>query len=444
MQEIQSEYTQPNALRMHFYHDFIKGILLTVVLILIKTGIEHWEFGKQVEQMTYNMLQIRLLSRSAHENLPVVVVDINEIVPVPVKHADRTVLVTPRKPLLRIIKAIADQKPLAIGIDLDFSPNVYGYYSPEDPAFFKSLLNIRNQGIPVYLGIYDSVFYDPGKWLGQPEFQPLAAYITIPYPEDTEPSTKMIEWVQPAGVSEPCFSLSYALTRTERTPILKPLQWAVKRTALTAKDEFSVSEFLIDYAPLETLISQRIVAEDESAIAQYNKQIAGKIVLIGRASPELSLDQFNVPGRGVPVPGIYVHASAIYTLLQAPLYRLTPKGRVAADALAALLVFGPILLIQLYYSRKCINSVKSYNLPRILTLAVILAVIVVGHLLVHKIRIIWTDYLMVIGALLLHSPMERSLDKPSQWFRSNILKKWLLSILPKAPKKKGNDHENDG
>jgi CHASE2 domain-containing sensor protein len=421
-QKIQKKRTQSESLRAHIRNDFVTGVALTIVLMLLKWGVEHWEFGRQIEQMTYSMLQLRLLSRSEMEDRSVIVADINGLAQVPIVKEGKTEFVTPRDSLLQVVKSIAHHKPRAIGIDLNFSPDSYGYVTPFDPALFDAFLNIRRQGIPVFVGVYDSVALGPGRWLGRPEYKSLAAYIAIPNPERTESSIRMIEWVQPAGVTEPCFSLAYALANTEHKPIPWLLMWAVGRTNNINEKYFTTSEFLIDYSQLEKLIENRIPGESPAMIAGFSSKIANKIVLIGKASPGQTIDQFNIPGRGMPVPGVYVHASAAYTLLQAPLYRLTHKGRLAADALAAMLVFCPILLIKLYYSRRPFSEAASHHLQGILTAIVIVGIIVAGHFLVGKIRLIWTDYLMVIGALLLHPTLERFANQIVNWFRFSRLR----------------------
>ncbi len=401
----------------HFpYREFLRGVLLTALLIGLKVLVEHGEFGKQLEQMTYNLLQLRLLSHAKWWAQPVAIVDISGLASAPYRSDGKTEFVTPRRPLAEIIAAIAAQNPRAIGIDLDFSPGDSGYVTPEDPILLQSLLDLRRQGVPIYVGIFDSVVRDPTHWLGEARFQPMAAYITIPNPEHTEPATRMVEWVRPAGVPEPCPSLAFALAHPGQAAVMPLLRWAVRRTSLASEAEYAAAEFLIDYGPVEKLIAGRVLVENGNDVTRQGSRLAGKIVLVGRASPGQSADQFSIPGRGMPVPGIYVHAAAVHTLLRAPLYHLTTAGRIVADALAALLVFGPILLARLYSRRRTLDPAAAHRLQVILTTAVILAVLVLGYYLVDRTRLIWTDHLMVVGALLLHSPAEHFLE----WLSGSI------------------------
>lgn len=139
----------------------------------------------------------------------------------------------------------------------------------------------------------------------------------------------------------------------------------------------------------------------------------------------------------MPVPGVYLHASATYTLLEAPLFRLTHAGRIVGDAFAAGLVFGPVFLTGLYFQRKGRVGGIPHSLHAILTVTVIVLVASIGHLLVRQVRLLWTDYLMVVGALLLHGPIERLtehvLDRFIRPFRSN--KKRINAGTARARKK---------
>ena len=417
---------------LHPSRQFFLGVVISAVLIVLKGFVESGEFGKQLEQMTYNLLQLRLLSRGSSVDLPVAIVDITDVAATAVEYGGKSEFITPRGPLGDIVQAIAEQQPRAIGIDLDFSPGEHGYLTASDPDLLRSFLEIRRRGIPVYVGIFDSVVLDPARWLGRPDFTPLAAYITVPAPEHTEPSIRMVEWVQPKGVSAACYSLAYLLAETRHTPVPLPLRWAVRRATVRQENEFAASEFLVDFGSLDSLVSQRLIAGTADAVTRHGTQLKDRIVLVGRASPGRTTDQFNVPGRGVPLPGVYLHAAATYTLLQAPLYRLTHGGRIAADALTALLAFGPVALVGARVRRGGRSPATAHRLHLALTAVVVVAVLLVGQVLVHRIRLIWTDYLMVIGALLLHAPIERQFGRAIQWSRGALRGRLVRRHTPDA------------
>lgn len=406
--------------------DFLVGIFLSLILIGCKWALERSQFCKQIEQMTYNVLQLNLLCTSGIEEPKVIVVDINDL-PFDTQERGKVAeMVTPREPLKEIVKAVAEQHPKAIGIDIDFSPDEFGYISKDDPNFFDFCLNIREkENIPIFLGIYGSLVLGPEKWLGRPQFKDMAAYIAIPNSEETQPTTKMIERIQPNNISKPCPSMAFALANTYREPAPSWIGWAVKRADEKTTKEFSASEFLIDYGLIEELIRGRLRAVNATDISNHENALKGKLVLIGRATPGKTIDQFVIPGRGQPIQGIYIHASAVYTLLQAPLYKLTAYGRFIADLLASFILFGSIALIRLAYMLKMQSDVEAHRLQAILTGLVVIIVFLLGDLLVQSIRLIWTDFLLVIGALFLHSPSDRFI----RWARDFFPHAWHEIVL---------------
>lgn len=61
------------------------------------------------------------------------------------------------------MKAIANGRPRAIGIDIDFSPSNSGFATPRDAEALQAFLSIRKQGIPVYVGVFESVVRPPAE-----------------------------------------------------------------------------------------------------------------------------------------------------------------------------------------------------------------------------------------------------------------------------------------
>ena len=144
--------------------DAILGGVLVVLLILIKLCFERTGWGESTEFAAYDGIQSLLATRDC----PVVVVDITAI---PSTTPGRSIpwtsgrYLTDRKLLADLINKIAAEKPAAIGVDLDFSPD-YDPVSPpglppeyhggptDDPQLFDLCLQLARQGTPVYLGIF--------------------------------------------------------------------------------------------------------------------------------------------------------------------------------------------------------------------------------------------------------------------------------------------------
>jgi hypothetical protein len=121
-----------------------------------------------------------------------------------------------------------------------------------------------------------------------------------------------------------------------------------------------------------------------------------------------------VPGRQDPYPGIFLHASAAYTVIKAPLFEVTNRGRVAIDVVFALAVLVAVLSIRLYYSRTQ-ERVATYRLQGLFTLLVVVVALLGGVWFVRFTRVMWDDFLLALAALIFHPSMERFLG--ASWGR---------------------------
>jgi hypothetical protein len=143
-----------------------------------------------------------------------------------------------------------------------------------------------------------------------------------------------------------------------------------------------------------------------------------KVALVGDATLGKSSDNFVIPDRQEPFPGIYVHACAAYTLIGAPLYELTGTGRWVIDLLLSLLVFGPVALVRLRYGDGTSQALSARGLESIMRwLAVALAVLG-GTVLVRTTRLMWADFMLVAAGLLLHPSAERFAERLGTWMRN--------------------------
>ncbi len=129
--------------------DFFIGLIFIALVFSIKLMVEHTTFGKQLELLSYNLLQLQLGSPSP----PITIVDISELAPAEFDIGGQTGVATPRESLKEMIEAIAEQSPRVIGIDIDFAPDENGYIHPHDPEFFQFCLDLRKRkGIPCSSG----------------------------------------------------------------------------------------------------------------------------------------------------------------------------------------------------------------------------------------------------------------------------------------------------
>src|ERR1041385_1099139 len=157
--------------------DSLKGLLFIALILAAKEAFEHTEMGEQLELAGYVYLQHHL----AADDVPVQILDISDLGVSEIRSNGRVYRATSRDTLEKLIQAIADQGPKAIGIDIDFSPDANGYLTPGDPEFFQFCLD---SDVPILLGVYRTQVLQPEAWLVEPRFEPLGASIIVPN-EDT-------------------------------------------------------------------------------------------------------------------------------------------------------------------------------------------------------------------------------------------------------------------
>src|SRR3989442_4773855 len=100
------------------WRDLLKGLLFIALVPALKLAVEWTTFGKHLELMSYNLLQLQLPSK----RVPVTILDISDLEPQVFNIDGQTGKATPRESLRGMIAAIAEQEPKAIGVDIDFSP----------------------------------------------------------------------------------------------------------------------------------------------------------------------------------------------------------------------------------------------------------------------------------------------------------------------------------
>ncbi len=186
-------------------------IALTFVILAAKWGFEQTELGEEFSVTTHKFLQHRLISNRRPNTTPIAIVDISDLEVATLKLDGESYKATPRDKLLKLIEAIAKQEPLAIGVDIDFSPNKGSYITPADPKFFQDCLDISAKNrIPIFLGIKRSEIYSSEYWLGAEDYKDLAVSIFLPQ-KDTR---KLWAWIKPEKNSPAIRTMAAALAES--------------------------------------------------------------------------------------------------------------------------------------------------------------------------------------------------------------------------------------
>jgi CHASE2 domain len=422
------------TVRQRIWSDIAFSIVTAILLILAKEFLDSkTKAGEQLELATYGWLQHQLASLEPDAELPLVIVDLTDTKPKKIKGAQKGEQATPRDTLLSLLTTLIVKKNArAVGIDVDLSPLHDGRLpvTPGDYKFFDDCLTLqeKNPRSKIYLGVYRTVVLPRKNWLGPDKYQSLAASILAPRHE----VTKMVSCIAANG-AETCEAdtlsglLAKELPSQPATP-RKHLADRFPRIAERISDrrltgDLSVGLFPVDYSQLHRLMSHDYTfpSGDPKIVSTFPDFFETKIVLVGDANPDSSADKFVVPGEPEPVPGIYIQASAIYTLSQAPLYELTDLGRWVVDLGLAFLVIVAISLIRWFHSGRTTREVAHHRIEGWLILVVVVVCIIVGAGFVRKHRILWTDFVLAIFALLLHPTGEK--------YTKGILK-WLGKVLP--------------
>jgi CHASE2 domain-containing sensor protein len=410
----------------------VLSLFVAWLLIVAKNlWVERTDFGQQLDQAGARILQKQLMRSSGWRGDNIRIVDISSLNPSSPASATNNVVVTDRVKLKEYLDLVASAHPKAIGIDIVFDPVPGGTISDKEKnsEFLEQCLRINNgsPAIPVRVGIYSSLALGPERWLGDPHFEVLGASIVIPFEEGKSRLTgRMFRKVHFNANPHNTFkveSFSYSLFEAVRSKtagaegdsgsvrqgirseIYQLMHWLVAEPSIES-GPIQADSFVIDFGVLRNLMDKDkkhlILAEE---IGKYISDLKDKIVLIGRATPGEAPDSFNTTASDEPIPGIFIHAAALDTLMEAQLFKMSPVGSILIDlSLSLFLVFFAILMSFLLDS--ITHSTLRMNLEVAVPALLAALVISVGWLFVYLTGIYWTDFIVVAFLLLFHKPVE--------------------------------------
>jgi CHASE2 domain-containing sensor protein len=388
-----------------------KLVLIPLLSALAATCAARTRLGSGLNELSYSLTQHRLARTGAGEALAVAVIDVSGLprqpgadaaAPHPGCYRFRD-CVTDRDSLLALIKAVTQQSPRAIGIDIDFSPQD-GWIDPvRDPWFLGELRALQtSQAIPIHVVAGRGSAAGRADWLGTAEFASLAASATRSPTDLRAPFTL---WHTSPATGDALCSMPALLTgqcspgRT-RSGGLFPTS---RRFEHCTRDHVCLrgAEFYVDYSRLDEITSQTYSAWRPEQVLARN--LRDKIVLLGYAAADAPIDdRVSVPGRHNDVPGVFALAAATQTLADGKLRVPGEITGVVMDIAFALVVLLAIQLserglrarnAELRVNRKRMNTVQQLIWPLLFG--------VLGFIFVAQTRIIWSDFLVTVPILML-------------------------------------------
>ncbi|PZP32811.1 MAG: hypothetical protein DI603_08995 [Roseateles depolymerans] len=401
---------------------FIWGIFVASLLIGSKLLVEATPFGHWAEEQTYSFLA-GLLPNFAKDGAPVQVLDISHLGG-RISTDGKRLEPTDRKQLLELLNAVAQQQPLAIGVDSDFSPSdrwTGGWVTNADPAFFEDCQKLSKRlRVPIYLGVFRSIREQPKAWLGVPAFKDMAAGLWLPKPDarrlPLEFRTARSETAIASGqTSEILPSLGAALARSVRIDDPAPL--TISKTFLeldtTRKlkvdldgSALLVKDSMVDYSFIDQMEREVLIKVTPDEVRKNGDRLRGRVVLLGNATDEAG-DKFPVPIGPENRNGIFLHAVLASSLIAHPLYEFKHGTRLLLDAVISSLLVGAVVLL----SKRTTDEDEEHAVETRVLLAAVAIVLVSGIIFLIASRIVWLDFLLVVFFLLVHPSAESRIKK---------------------------------
>jgi hypothetical protein len=386
-----------------------------VVLNLIKVGLEQTPVGRWAEKQTYAFLAGNLPS-FAPGGPGVIILDIGHI-PGGDGAVGEPPIVTSRKALRELLDAVVAAEPLAIGIDIDFSPNRNGWIDPGDPAFLDHCLRLSAR-VPIRVGVFRGMREHPDAWLGLPKYSSLAGAIWLP--EEGARRLPISVSAAPGAPELPSLGAAVATgVGRGRNLLAHPLSFMLEPVTVEERafelhgTPVVFREALVNYALIEQMKGEAPPAVSPADVRKYSDRIKNRVVFIGDLKAGPATDVFPIPGYVRNERGVLLHASLAGTLLAHPIAEFSHTTRIVLDLLLGCVVAGVAIWAKRRYGHREAHALEA----RAIGIAVAL-VLLCGFAFVIWFRVMWLDFLLVVVFLLLHPGAHAWLSSRIDRFRA--------------------------
>ena len=408
------------------YHHHLRvhlriGIAILLVFTGLKIGLMHTGQGRWLAAQAYEWLHGFSSGRGHSVDLPVVLMDISNLKPEKLvgSEGESRPEFTPRRELERLVKKLASVRqtghgsPVAVGFDLDFSPETDGFIPVESFRFFDFCLNAATNGLPVILGVRRTETLGESAWLGSLKYTSLAASISrpkgpvrqMPYAYQFGNSSRRLPSFC-AALAQPYWEAN-ANSETRIPWFLKSVVEDVSEVApLKDLADFRLKMFYVDFSQRAELEQTKLDFQQvlDANPAVLERLLKNKLVIVGDVRSSESRDTAVIPGEAEPVSGIYAQACAVCTLTRGHLYVMNHwLGLIVAAAMSLSEILF-IHLVSVRFSRRM--EVVPTALQVLLSVVLLAATLFLAWLLMAVFRVLWLEVFSVMAILLAHAMVE--------------------------------------
>jgi hypothetical protein len=321
----------------------------------------------------------------------VVVLDISDLVPVDPISRQPDPASLPVDDLRSMLRWLADRGVTAIGLDLDIDAAKHASFT----TFAATLTRADGTPVPFFSGVGpDGPHVSPTSSIAASRAM-LSSTSALPLWTTTE---------------APAASISARLAKVARddAPDLPAmLRLLAEPLPIDRASPYSGGVYRVDFQALEPLRQATVPAGGDAALHRTITPFAGKIAILGVVQAPRA-QRRAVPGLSAPQPSVLIHAAGVHTLIEAPRYQLSLLGRaVLATALSLAVPAG--LWVVRRRNRRRLPPWPMAPVHALVALGVLASAITISLAGLTILDLLWADYAVVAGTLLLQGQATRGL-----------------------------------